>query len=628
MIWASVRPLAQIDKFMMMNLNKFNINNISKKLNKINSQITLSHNVPFPHITLLSHYRFKKRYVHILPNGGIQGGYTRMITSLLDFSFIRSLVAKCYSDFGPPPYDPATLFLLDLFRYIDGYRHMSQFIPVLHDKDRGRAYRSYAGIHDNIPCAATYSNFRSRIGETLYNEIFHVLIDIFHQLEMITFSILSTDGTLYPSWARYKGCCYFCDGCEAITVSNIIEKVRERIIYRVNNFTNHNFGSECRVTIQCSSNRFPDDIKKPQIELFAFKLSFCDGNPTREQKNTACFFGVENILEEQHLCINTIRSHIIHVGPIDGSITIRCPKLPKDVDAKMGVRRNPQNPNKKQKIFGYDGIYTTSVELHLGIELPVAADNIAGNAKEGDYFIKNAEQIYSHHFCNTKISLADSKYDIIKNYKYARGKGAIPIIDYNVRKENLKKKNILQRGYDQNGWPFAPCGLLCRPNGFDEKRQRLTSCCFKQCLKLKYQAIKNIQSQFDIGTCPHVKKQTGFVKHMYIKEHPRLINVIPRGSKRYKEIKKLRSSSERINSLLKEDLHILDKPIVLNIKRANILVQIGGIVLLLKRTFAFVVKITILARKHRHSSDQTAMKNLLFYPIPKSILNIIQHRRE
>ena len=141
-----------------------------------------------------------------------------------------------------------------------------------------------------------------------------------------------------------------------------------------------------------------------------------------------------------------------------------------------------------------------------------------------------------------------------------RGKGAIPIIDYNVRKEHLKKDAILKRGYDQNGWPFAPCGMLCRPNGFDEKRQRLTFCCFKQCLNFKYQAIKDIQRKFDIAKCHHSQKQTGFVKHMFIKDHPRLINAIHRGSKRYKEIKKLRSCSERINSSLKEDLHILDKP--------------------------------------------------------------------
>ena len=115
-----------------------------------------------------------------------------MITSLIDFSFIRSLVAHRYSNNGPPCYDPPSLFLLDLFRYIDGHQHMSQFLEVLHDKDRGRAYRIYAGISmDHIPREGTFSHFRLHLGESLYNEIFHVLVDIFHQLEMITFKIFT-----------------------------------------------------------------------------------------------------------------------------------------------------------------------------------------------------------------------------------------------------------------------------------------------------------------------------------------------------------------------------------------------------------------------------------------------------
>lgn len=58
---------------------------------------------------------------------------------------------------------------------------------------------------DHLPCEGTFSNFRIRLGENLYNEIFHVLAGIFHQLEMITFKILAHDGTLYPTRARYKG---------------------------------------------------------------------------------------------------------------------------------------------------------------------------------------------------------------------------------------------------------------------------------------------------------------------------------------------------------------------------------------------------------------------------------------
>ena len=257
---------------------KFTITNISKKLNEINFKISLSHQKPFPNLSLLSQYQFKKRFVRIFSNGGIQGGYCKMIISLIDFSFIRALVADCYSPYGPPCYDPSSLFLLDLFRYIDSHQDMSHFLDVLRDKDRGRAYRTYAGISmEHIPSEGTFSNFRIRIGEALYSEIFHVLVGIFQQLEMITFKILAHDGTLYPTWARYKGCTYFSNQCACIKVQDVIGKVKNSILYRLNNLSNNNLGSEVRVYTDCPSDRFPEkdkkgnEIKKPKIELFALR---------------------------------------------------------------------------------------------------------------------------------------------------------------------------------------------------------------------------------------------------------------------------------------------------------------------------------------------------------------------
>ena len=50
-----------------------------------------------------------------------------------------------------------------------------------------------------------FQNFKIRLTAARYNEIFHVLVGIFKQLEVITFQILTHDGTLYPTWARYKG---------------------------------------------------------------------------------------------------------------------------------------------------------------------------------------------------------------------------------------------------------------------------------------------------------------------------------------------------------------------------------------------------------------------------------------
>jgi hypothetical protein len=389
----------------------------------------------------------------------------------------------------------------------------------------------------------------------------------------------------------------------------------------------NSLGSDIHVYTECPSNRFPKDVEKPKIELFSFRLAFSGGEPSQEQINTALLFGVKDELDRQQLCIQPIRSYMTEID-LDGAMTMGCPKLPKDTDARIGVRRHPSYPDKKEKIFGYNAIISTSVEPHLGIELPVAVNNIAGNAEEGDYLVINREQIREHHDCKTAVDCADSKYDIINNYNYIRSKGAIPIIDYNRRNEKLSRDDLLKRGYDQQGTPFAPCGLLTIPNGFDQKRQRLIFCCFKQCRKLTSKALEELNSTHNLAICPHISNETGYTKHMYVKEHPRLTNAIPRGTKKYQKLKQHRSASERINSAAKEDTPILRKPRVLNKKRAATLAQMTAIVILMKRAFSFVVKTTTLFRKYfRESNAETKAKmELLLRPpsVPTFIMKLIQ----
>jgi len=111
---------------------------------------------------------------------------------------------------------------------------------------------------------------------------------------------------------------------------------------------------------------------------------------------------------------------------------------------------------------------------------------------------------------------------------------------------------------------------------------------------------------------------------MYIKDHPRLVNEIPRGSQRYQNIKKLRSASERLNSSLKNDLKILEKPRILDNIRADILTQIAAIVLLLKRAFSFIVRTTILMWRLAQSDDPDSLTNLNLPHVPKAIAKVIQ----
>ena len=136
--------------------------------------------------------------------------------------------------------------------------------------------------------------------------------------------------------------------------------------------------------------------------------------------------------------------------------------------------------------------------------------------------------------------------------------------------------------------------------------------------------MENLNVHHNIAMCPHVKNRTGFAKHMYVKEHPRLVNEIPRGSKRYNIIKKIRSASERANSTMKEDLKILEKPRVLNASRSSILAQLAAIALLLKRAFNFIVRITILFRKLHQTNDPELAKKLHPPLVPKSLQRLIQ----
>ena len=109
------------------NLSRFSLKNVSKKLNSIIVQINLQHQTPFPKSKnrLLSFYCHKKYFTDIQPNGYFNK--SRLVSSLIDFSFIRSMVADAYSDEGGHCFDPVSIFLCDIFRWLDNFHSISSF---------------------------------------------------------------------------------------------------------------------------------------------------------------------------------------------------------------------------------------------------------------------------------------------------------------------------------------------------------------------------------------------------------------------------------------------------------------------------------------------------------------------
>jgi len=591
---------------------------VIRKLNEIRIAINLKYQQPFPksRSRLLSYYGYVPRRIKINPSREIAGGLARFVTSLIDFSFVRSVCASAYSSRGGHAYDPVSLFLLELFRYLEKFPDLKTFLSTVRDEEKGKHYRLYAGISlSHIPCEADFTHLKDRLGEGLYIEISQVLVEIVRLLGFLSFNILSTDGTLFPSYSHYKGCTYFCEECKSIEFKGLIENVRRRILYKLQDPNRLSLGREINVRVDCPSTRFPEEIPKPKVQLLTLSLKIADPekpNPFNK------IFRVEEELKAHGLnvIVRKINFHSIRIDQID-SFFFRCPKLPSDKEARIGVRRNPKNPDKVEKIFGYNAIITTSIELSLGLELPVGCLTISGNAEEGNQFIPLKEQLSGHH-PHTKIDLADAKYDELHNYQHSRTTGSIPLIDYNVRNEDVSLEGLKQRGYDRNGWPFAPCGVLCRPNGFDYQFQRATFSCQRQCVFSNESRLKEYSQ-----SCPFFINYHGFIKHMSIKQHPRLITEIIRGTPRYQELRSLRPASERTNSTAKEDLDILSKPRVRGLKRAAILSQFTLMAILLKRAAQFIIKVTLAVRKERIKNPHGFV--IIRGPkIPKFIFNLVQ----
>ena len=214
-----------------------------------------------------------------------------------------------------------------------------------------------------------------------------------------------------------------------------------------------------------------------------------------------------------------IRSNIsgVELNLVDNPVYVRCPKVPADLDAKIGYRRSKYNPNKKEKVFGFQAVITTSIELEVGIELPVACCSTPASDSDGSYFISSKFQIkFNHPTLKTYLDIGDTGFDHIPNYNWSRSESSIPIFDYNPRNEDLSQETLFARGYDHNGWPFAPCGLVCRPNGYNKEHKRLSFTCGKQCLKSSV-------SPKPVADCVLLANSSGYATHKSIAENPRHI---------------------------------------------------------------------------------------------------------
>jgi hypothetical protein len=262
-----------------------------------------------------------------------------------------------------------------------------------------------------------------------------------------------------------------------------------------------------------------------------------------------------------------------------GGLLASCPKVPSDLEAKVGYHVDTQDPSKKERVFGYCHLQTTDLNRELGLELPLGNTTHAADAHEGHEFIAHRQSL-AMPVTPGQVHLADAAHDVIANYRWIHDQGGIALFAYNRRNEHLDPTSLRKRGYDQNGTPYAPCGRLCRSNGYDDQAQSRQYVCALAC------------PPSERRHCPHRFGVLGYSHRMRFNDHPRLIGPIQRGTQAWKQFYAARRASERTNSYNQEVIARAHPLRMRGLKAFRFAGAIRTLAQLLRRALIFVLDAT------------------------------------
>jgi hypothetical protein len=557
-------------------LRPFDLETFVNESATLNQRTLETYARPFPKAPerWLSHYHFRPRPIAFTAEGEVEGGLSWLLGATIDLSFTRALLAPYYSKEGGHCYDPASAFFLEVASRVDGYPDYAHFCADLRQQDKGRHYRELAGLHEAIPGEDDLSHFRRRVGAEAIEAALAVFVGLFRDFGLITGELLATDGQLEPSYSRFKGCAYFSQACRQLPLD---EADRQELGRQLQ-------GGAQRLKLRCP---FPEVVQKvlrattkqgtlrePTVALLAIEELPANRAKTAEhQWLCECL----SLPPDQLPPLRIKWSHLTQ-GP-QGELWGCCPKVPSDLEAKVGYHIDNKDPQRQERVFGYLHQKTTNIDIELGLELPVGTSTYPANVHEGSHFQAHRAKV-AIPFLSQQVELADAGYDVIDNYHGIRDRAGIPLIAYNPRREDLSPEALLARGYDVHGTPYAPCGRLCRSNGYDYQSDSRQYVCGLQC------------PLEERGRCPHGQKGRGYSHRMSFTEFPRLIGPIQRGSEAWKILYMARTASERTNSYDQEVIDHGRPPKLRGLQAFRFLGAIRTVAQLLRRAFQFVLDVT------------------------------------
>jgi hypothetical protein len=478
----------------------------------------------------LSHYAFIPRPIVLTHEGDVDGGLSWLVGATIDFSFTRSICAPHYGVRGGTCYDPASLVLLEVAAHVDQYVDYAHFCSDLHQADKGRRYRELAGLHDHVPGQDDFCHFRYRVGDAVVHKTLAVMVELLSTFGLIKGELLSTDGQLEPTYARYKGCPYACEGCQQFPVDEAgQQELRDQL----------HSGAK-RLQLTCPFPEVVDKVREttakkghpraPKVALLAIENVPDGAAANADRQQVATLLGLP---EDQVPPLRLTGCHVRQTP--QGALSGTCPKVPSDLEAKVGYHVDNKNPSKKESVFGYVHLKTTDLNRELGLALPLGNSTYPANANEGTKFIEHRAAL-AVPVLPGQVHLGDAANDVTANYHWLHDQGGIAVFDYNPRNEHRDAASLLNRGYDQDGTPYAPCGRLCRSNGYDFQAESRQYVCGRPCPPKE-------QRQ-----CPHGAGVLGYSHRMTFRDHPRLIGPIQRGTPAWQRLYAARSASERTNS--------------------------------------------------------------------------------
>jgi hypothetical protein len=394
-------------------LTPFDLDAFIAHAEALNEQNRQTFTTPFPKASRrwLSHYDFTPRPIAFTSQGDVDGGLSWLVGVTLDLSFTRSLCATSYGVRGGSCYDPASLVFLEVAAKVDQYTDYAQFCRDLHDSDKGRRYRQLAGLHSPIAGEDDLCHFRSRMGEALIEQITAVAVDFLHRFGLIKGELLSTDGQLEPSYSRYKGCTYACQACRALPIDAAGQQaLREQFQ-----------SSAKRLQLTCP---FPDVVQKvrdataksgtprdPKMALLELEGLSDTGVSASDRQQVAVLLGLP---PEQ---VPPVRLKWCHLQRTpQGGLRASCPKVPSDLQAKVGYHVDTKDPSKTERVFGYCHLQTTDLNRELGLELPLGHSTYAADAHEGHEFIAHRQSL-AIPVTPGQVHLGDAAHDVIANYR-------------------------------------------------------------------------------------------------------------------------------------------------------------------------------------------------------------------